>query len=172
MKTIKERLVVVWDDDGNFKGASLDERTVLDDGRTLNAQRPLTEADADELVGTVDAATIAQLEAVTTERDEALAANQPLTDQVAALQSRINELTAEPDVAIVSRRQGRLALLGADLLKSVEAAVYADGANPAYAIEYEADAWRRDNPTLIALSEALGLTSDQLDGLFAAAGKL
>ena len=50
IETIKERMVVVWNDDGTFRGASLDERFVYEDDSTRNAQRPLTETEADDLI--------------------------------------------------------------------------------------------------------------------------
>lgn len=59
---IKERMVVVWNEDGSFRGASLDELIRYEDGLTRNTQRPLTEADADALVGSIDADVIAQLD--------------------------------------------------------------------------------------------------------------
>ena len=84
MHKIKERLVVVFNDDGSFKGASLDERTILEDGRTLNEQRPLDEDDADALIGKVDAEVVAQLESVIAERDSLLGEIETLKSQVPA----------------------------------------------------------------------------------------
>lgn len=103
MKTIKERMLVVWNDDGSFRGASLDERFVYDDGSTRNAQRPLTEADADALVGLVDASTVAQLEAanatiatLTQERDSLQSQVDPLNATITELRAQIEALQNPP----------------------------------------------------------------------------
>lgn len=86
IEIIKERMVVVWNDDGSFRGASLDERFLYEDGSTRNAQRPLTEADADDLVGKIESDIAVQLataqvtiESLTAERD--------------ALQAKLDEIT-------------------------------------------------------------------------------
>jgi len=102
-----------------------------------------------------------QVEALTSERDSAL-------EQVATLENRITELTAEPEVPIVSRRQARLALLQMGFFEAVESAVY-DGPK-AGQIEYEADTWRRDNPTLIVMAKSLGMSDEQIDQFFTLAG--
>lgn len=68
----------------------------------------------------------------------------------------------------IERLWARLALETAGLLATVEAAVAA--ADTATQI-YWADAasFRRDSPVLLSMTEALGLTSDQVDDLFRAA---
>jgi len=102
-----------------------------------------------------------QVETLTSERDSAL-------EQVATLENRITELTAEPEVPIVSRRQARLALLEMGYFEAVETAVY-EGPK-AGQIEYEADTWRRDNPTLIVMAKSLGMSDEQIDQFFTLAG--
>ena len=72
-------------------------------------------------------------------------------------------------------RQARLALLGAGLLAHVNAAIEAMPGieGEAARIEWEfASEIRRDSPLVSGLSEALGLTSEQLDALFIEAAKL
>lgn len=72
-------------------------------------------------------------------------------------------------------RQARLALLGAGLLTSVNDAVAAmtGTAGDAARIEWEyAMDVVRTSPLVTNLSTALGLTSEQLDGLFTAASAL
>lgn len=68
-----------------------------------------------------------------------------------------------------TRRQGRLALLQAGYLATVEQAV-ASIADPvqrmAAQIEYEADTWERNNPFLQGMWAQLGGTPEQLDDLF------
>lgn len=71
----------------------------------------------------------------------------------------------------VTMRQARLALLGAGLLGTVNAAVAAIPGveGEAARIEWEyAQEVRRDSPLVSGLSVALGLTSEQLDALFVA----
>ena len=72
---------------------------------------------------------------------------------------------------VITIRQARLVLLAAGLLDSVNAAVAA--ADRAVQIEWEyVTELRRDWPTLLVLSEVLGLTALQVDELFIAAAQL
>lgn len=69
---------------------------------------------------------------------------------------------------VVSRFQARAAMLQADLLAAVEAAVAA--ADPMTQLAWsDATEWRRTSPTIATLGAALGLTEAQLDDLFRAA---
>ena len=80
-----------------------------------------------------------------------------------------DEPAPTPVPAQVTRRQGRLALLEADKLDAVEAAIDAieDPAQKRAAqIEYEADTWERGNAFLQALWAQLGGTEEELDELF------
>ena len=71
---------------------------------------------------------------------------------------------------VVSMRQARLALLGADLLDIVETAIQAT--DKAVQIEWEyATEVRRDSPLVVSLSQSLGLTEEMLDNLFSGASK-
>ncbi len=75
----------------------------------------------------------------------------------------------------VSMRQARLALLGAGLLSTVDAAIAAQAEPLKSQIEIEwvyATEIDRQWPTLLALAPALGLDSDDLDNLFIAASQL
>lgn len=105
-----------------------------------------------------------QLTTLTSERDAAVSQATSANEQIATLQNQLAELTAEPTVPVVSRRQARLALLQMGLFDSIESAVYSGPKG--IQIEYEADVWRRDNPTLIAMVEQLGMSSEQLDQFF------
>lgn len=219
---ITERIVVTMHTDherlGTFRGATVDRKELLSDGRLIDAgQHSLSASDVNEAIATLNADAISQLSTVTAERDTALSDKANLQDQldsanamieslqsdkaalettntelqtsvstltgerdtavselttanerIAILESRIAELTAEPEVAIVSRRQARLALLEMGLFEQVESAVY-DGPK-AVQIEYEADAWRRDNATLVAMAKSLGMSEEQIDQFFALAG--
>lgn len=83
-----------------------------------------------------------------------------------------------PPVVIdrVTMRQARLALLGAGLLDQIESALAAipdELQRRAAQIEWEyATEVARDSPWVQQLSATLGLTEEQLDGLFEAAAKL
>ena len=75
----------------------------------------------------------------------------------------------------LSMRQARLALLGAGLLASADAAIAAmpDATGDAARIEWEyAQEVRRDSPLLAGMIAALGLTTEQVNGLFVAAAAL
>lgn len=75
----------------------------------------------------------------------------------------------EPVPQVVTRRQGRLALLEVGKLDQVEAAIAAI-ADPverrAAEIEYEADTWERSNAFLQSMWAQLGGTESELDELF------
>ena len=84
------------------------------------------------------------------------------------------EIEAKRKAAVpieISMRQARLALHGAGLLASVETAVAQSTKDVQIEWEFAADL-RRDWPTLVALSAALGLTDEQVDGLFMQAAQL
>ncbi len=77
--------------------------------------------------------------------------------------------------AAVTMRQARLALLGAGLLSSVEAAIDAmeEPTKSAARIEWEySNELQRGNALVAALGPALGLTGAQVDALFVAASAL
>jgi hypothetical protein len=73
---------------------------------------------------------------------------------------------------VVTMRQARLALLQSGLLAIVESAI-TDGTDEAMKIEWEyATEVKRDWSSLIALTETLGMTSQELDDLFQLASTL
>lgn len=85
----------------------------------------------------------------------------------------------EPVVVVplsVTPRQAKLALLGAGLLDSVDAALDAivdPTEQRAAQIEWEyAIEFRRDAPLIAAIGGALGLTDEQIDTLFVAAAAI
>ena len=71
----------------------------------------------------------------------------------------------------VTPRQARLALLNADLLDAVEAAIAAGSRADQITWEFAVDV-RRDYPMIANLGTALGLTSAQIDDLFRTAATL
>ena len=75
-----------------------------------------------------------------------------------------------PVPTTISRAQGRMALLGANLLTAVESHI--STAPMAEQIAYEASNWSRSSPSLNAMANALGLTSDQVDSLFISAATI
>lgn len=82
----------------------------------------------------------------------------------------------EPVPRVVTRRQGKQQLVVAGLDEQVEAAI--DGIEDATErkltrIWYDdAETWERDNEQLAVLSQALGLSDDEVDALFVEAAKL
>jgi len=80
-----------------------------------------------------------------------------------------------PIPAQVTKRQAKLALLGAGLLDAVEAHIAAlEGPEGRAAqIEWaEATMFRRDHPLVVSFGPSLGLTPEQIDNLFLAAAAL
>lgn len=73
--------------------------------------------------------------------------------------------------SIVSMRQARLALLGAGLLSSVNAAIAAGGPADQITWEYATEV-DRNSDMVVNLSQALGLSATDLDNLFTAAAAL
>lgn len=125
----------------------------------------------------------ATLTAKQAEMDEALATAQTAHTaelaakdaEIAALQVQVVALTPAPVVGgtpqSVTMRQARLALLQSGLLDKATKAVA--GAGPAAQIEWEYASDVGRNAALVqALSGALGLTDEQLDGLFVLAATL
>lgn len=96
----------------------------------------------------------------------------PITDEEA---DAIRAAVPAPVPAVITMRQARLALLGAGLLASVDAAIAAmtGTAGDAARIEWEfAATVERTNALFITMATQLGLTSQQLDDLFTAAAQL
>jgi hypothetical protein len=71
----------------------------------------------------------------------------------------------------VTQKQARLALLGAGLLTQVDAAVTAAGGAAQITWEY-ADVIKRTDSLIVNIGTSLGLTSAQIDALFATASTL
>lgn len=106
--------------------------------------------------------------------------NQKITD-LSAFQSALDAWTnwtppeppPQPEPLppqVVSMRQARLALLAADLLDDVEAAI--SSANRAVQIEWEyATVVERSSPLVFAIGGSLGLTESTIDDLFLDASK-
>lgn len=116
-----------------------------------------------------------QIDALTAERDEAVAA---LETQRATMQAEIDRLTAlippqvDPNAvpATITRTQARLVLHRAGLLENVLKVIEAGGVEAQ--IWYEAAEWNRSSPVLAGMAQALGFTDEQVDNLFRAAGAI
>lgn len=92
---------------------------------------------------------------------------EPVTD--AHLQAFNETMRAEVVIPAITRAQGRLTLHRAGLLEQAEAVI--SGADIEARIWYEdAQHWERDHPVVIAMGAAMGLTPEQIDQLFLAAG--
>ena len=85
----------------------------------------------------------------------------------------INGIEVEPkkQVASVTMRQARLALLAVDLLDDVEAAVAAAGRAAQIEWEYATDV-QRNHPLIAAVQAAKGLTDADVDQLFISAAEM
>lgn len=94
-------------------------------------------------------------------------------------EAEVDELT-KPEPALVptlvSRAQGKAALIQADLWADVFAAVSAieDPAEKALAevALHDATEYRRDSPTLAAIAAAIGIDDEQMDELFQQASQI
>jgi hypothetical protein len=86
---------------------------------------------------------------------------------------RVSELPVSPlPITTVTMRQARLALLQSGLLATIETAI-TTGTDEAMKIEWEyATEVKRDWGSLVALTTALGMTSQELDNLFQLASTL
>ena len=109
-------------------------------------------------------------------RDRALSFGTSLADYNDEINSIESAYVAPPPEPvkvpqIITIRQAKLVLLAADLLDDVDAAVAQ--ADRATQIEWEyCTEVNRQWPTLLVLASALGLDSDDLDGLFIEGSKL
>jgi hypothetical protein len=94
----------------------------------------------------------------------------PVTDE--QIQAELDRLIGEQHkVKVVSMRQARLALLQANLLDTVTAAIGQGGEADQITWEYATEV-RREDALVQNLSQALNLSSQQLDDLFALASTL
>lgn len=73
-----------------------------------------------------------------------------------------------PVPTVVTIRQARLALLAADLLDDIDAAVLASGRAAQIEWEYATEV-QRSHPLIAAMQASKGLTDAEVDALFAAA---
>ena len=82
-----------------------------------------------------------------------------------------NPGTPAPEVPTITSRQGKRALVQAGLYDSALAAIEAleGSARTLALIDWNAPTWTRNDPTLGQMATALGITSEQLDALFALA---
>lgn len=148
--------------DGTVAGVSV--RTIT----TVNGRD--FESDPMPLAGSSDPAFAAFADqfsaAIVSERDDAIAALQPLQAEIDRLTALIPPQEDENGVpSVITCVQGRFALLQAGLLDAVEASIA--GASREVRIFWEfAVEWHRTNAVLVALGQSLGLTESQVDDLF------
>lgn len=195
--TIFGSLLIEFNDDGSgiLHVIRTDKTFVRDADTGANITAPkleavaITQEEANALLGEQFATVAAQVQTLTAERDakaaelaaktteletkaEALTAAEA---QIASLQAQIVALqtpTAD-DPNVVTDLQARLALAQAGLLDQIDTALAALPASDPVKIYYDrALTWHRDNPHVLALAEQFGLSSEQVDALFALAKTL
>ena len=166
-KTVRaERVVIVLAPDGSLKSAhqerveeALDGDEVV--GVTQLPAEPLSSAAlAKVLPG--HAALTAQVQALTSALED-------MTQDRNALAARLELLEPSPD-PVVSALQARIALKRAGLLSKVQAlmATLPEDSEARMHWEY-AVTFQRNNPVLLEMAQALSLSSQQVDDLFALA---
>ena len=148
----------------------------------LNQLILYTNADAIEATWVDEAGQVVKCQAYSNAQMDLLAADlgadaptyQALMDEVAA--TYVPPPPAPPYVPqAVTMRQARLALLGAGLLSTVQAAIAAltSPQKEAAEIEWEyAQEVQRNHGLVPAMAQALGMTESQIDDLFIAAAAL
>lgn len=196
LKTPNEFLVR-WDDAGNLKGAHIAHRIAYVDDATgdeafskFGDPQPVGLGNAALLAdisdsinqaaltdNTAKAAQIAQLISERDEnaraRSEAESARDEAQAMVQQLQAQLSELNPQPVNGVpqvVSRKQGRAALILAGLFSQVQPVI--DAIPDATQRALTQNAWdsaqtfERKDPFLLSLGAALGLDDAQLDALF------
>lgn len=175
-----ERVLIVLDMDGSLKGAHAESLTTISDGDIVLAvtQEPAAPLTAQALAGVLPdrAALLAQVQALTVERDAALASRaqaeqerDQLAAQVAAVQGAGASVDGVP--VAVTRLQAKMALYSAGLLDDADAIIaQADGVTTLF--WREAATFERSHPLIASLGAQLGLTSEDIDALFVAAAQL
>lgn len=163
-----ERVLVVFNADGTFKGAhAADERgiaaPVTQDG--LAAVLP----EVGGLMARIETAEAA-IAALTQERDAAHAERDAAVSARDALQAQI-DAAVEKSRQSVSPLQAKTALLRQGLLDDVEAMIAASPREIQLAWN-EALMFGRNSPLINSLGASLGLSSQQIDDLFALAATL
>lgn len=85
-----------------------------------------------------------------------------------------NPGTPAPMVPTITSRQGKRALVAAGLHDAALTAIEAltGSARTLALIDWNAPSWTRSDPTLVGMASALGITSEELDALFALAATL
>ena len=142
----------------------------------LPATLTAKQAEMDEALATAQAAHAAELAAMQAEMDAERTAVQAALAAKDAEIARLTALIPAPVIVdgvpqTVTMRQARLALLSAGLLDLVTEAVAGAGQAAQIEWEYASDVGR--NATLIqSLAGVMGLTDEQLDGLFVLAATL
>jgi len=97
---------------------------------------------------------------------------EPLTEgEIAAAEAAIEADAADTVPDRVSARQARLALIGAGLIGTVEAAIGGLSAYDQAEWEYATEI-RRDHPLIASLGVALSLSEGDIDDLFRIAGNI
>lgn len=181
MTNVLRELKISFNDDGTVRAVKGDMWRVTIDENDVTDQKHVGTKNsftAEELEAALpNAGLIAQVLALTAERDEAMAAKEAAETAKAAAEQTVTSLQAEfdalrnqppePTVPTVTALQGRLAINTVEGLRArVEAAVAAGGQNTKDFWEY-ALTWHRDNVLLVGLAHEVGLTDEQLDEMFA-----
>lgn len=170
-----ERILIVLNLDASIKGIAIDDLQLIDGVAVKQIQvaaESITDPAVQELLNKIGAANASELVLLRSQVAE-------LTEEKSTLEARVAELEAELAngvdengvPTVITPLQGRLALKRAGLLEAVESAIVTANGETQIWWEY-ATLWHRTHSLLNALASSLGLTSEQVDELFVAAGAI
>lgn len=162
---------------GNFDGATLPQE-VQHALAAIDAQQQTTIATLTAERDTLQT----QISTLTTERDNALAQLAAANERIATLQSRIDEMTAQPaeppqPIATLSQiRVWLLKTLGVTAIEQVNSMIASIPDELQRAIAYQqweyANQVLRDNPFVLMIAQRLGLSEEQMDAAYLEATRI
>lgn len=168
-----ERVLIVLNPDGTLKGAhsqTLD--AIVEDGVVLKeSQGDAVPVDAASLASVLpdQASLVAQVQALTADRDAHDAEKAALQAEIDALKPPADENGVPQEVSMY---QARAALIGAGLYDQVNAAVLASSDEIVKVAWEYATVVKRSSPFITAMSGAIGLDDAAVDQLFVTASQV
>lgn len=170
-----ERILIVLNPDASIKGIAIDDLQLIDGVAVKQMQvaaESITNPTVVTLLGEIGVSTATEVLLLRSHVATLTADKATLAARVAELEGQLSSGVDEDGVPIaITPLQGRLALKHANLLAAVEGAILAANGETQIWWEY-ATLWHRSHPLLNTLATSLGLSSEQVDELFIAAGAI